>query len=82
MAKLTKGQVTQLTQALNDLNRTEAFIKNEKTKVGVIYGLTSGDGYTNKDGQTIHEINKEIGSELCLLYRARVTLQAFINNNQ
>ncbi|HOV97784.1 MAG TPA: hypothetical protein PLW49_02085 [bacterium] len=67
MANLTNKQKSQLQHIFSRLTNAENFIKKENVLI-----FTHGQN---------EPINKEIGSDLCYLYRAKEELQYFLENN-
>lgn len=64
---LTKKEQIILADILAKLNKAEQFIRNERTEIHTKYGNNSTP------------INKEIGSDICYLYRAQEALNTFLN---
>jgi len=67
MGKLTKSQEQQLNHILSMLQKVQNFVLDNRTEVIREMGSMGK-----------HPINKEIGSELTYLYKAKEELQQFI----
>ena len=67
MAQLTNKQKAELQHIFSRLTNAEKFIQKENVLI-----------YTHGNKEPI---NKEIGSDLCYLYRAKEELQYFLENN-
>jgi len=67
MAQLTNKQKQDLSHILSRLNSAEKFINKQDVLI-----------YTHGGNEPI---NKEIGSDLCYIYRAKEELKYFLENN-
>ena len=71
MAKLTRKQARELASTIDALDKSIAYIMKPEIAVARRGG----------DGSTLHEVTKEIGSDLASLFTARHRLVAFFDSN-
>lgn len=74
---LTKKQLRNLESIANDLERGLRYLHSNRILVCVpSHGTTTLD-YKRADGKCVYEVNKEYGSELCLISTALRRLNDF-----
>lgn len=79
--KLTKKALHELNETLNQLNTGISFILDQNTAIMRKTTLTSADRFTSSlyPDVAFMSVNKEIGSNLALLYSAKSRLERFIS---
>ena len=78
---MLKRDIQSLKDIQYKLSKGIDFIKNSKTVVCSTL-MPDNLSYYNKEGQGISPINKEMGSEICYLYRALESLSAIIASQE
>jgi len=79
MSRLTRKQRLSIECALEYLKRGVRYLLSERIAIARRGGpATTTLHYTRGDGAVLYEVEKQIGSELCLLFRAQQELERLL----
>ena len=84
MAKLTRRQSADLHDILTTIHRAASYLN--QPKIGVV--IKGGPATTTLhcvrplDGEILYEVEKGIGSNLCAVWTAEISLAKFLEANQ
>lgn len=82
MAKLTRKQISELSQALHHARRAQQYIAGKDVVVARrgTRSTTTLDYVRASDGAVLYEVAKDIGSGLCGLWDCVRALEQFLQN--
>lgn len=79
MAKLTRKQISALSQALHHARRAQIYIAGKDVAVAHRGNRsTTKLDYVRADGAVLYEVNKDTGSDLCGLWDCVRMLETFL----
>lgn len=80
--KLNKKEKLLLNSILKDLYKAEEFILRQEIRLCRVDQMPYGTSFINKEGKSLSEINKHVGSDLCYMYNAIDRLQNLLKESE